>query len=143
MDLISHNPSEIPRDITERKINYVCGDVCSRRRGVTGRVYADSLPGIDGTTCLFWRMNVCVKAPNCNKKQQQKNKRKWVAEQAGLRTVWDVFVNKPKRDRGRGEEEGEGRANDCKVCVSGLGLEGDISSQGRANMQQAPILLLF
>lgn len=56
-----------------------------------------------------------------------------------------VFVNKPKRDRG-----GEGsnrrrreRANYCKVCVSGEGLEGDLLSRQRQHSTGTNLSSIF
>lgn len=68
---------------------------------------------------------------------------KWSVDQAGLPvcclcTVWDCFCKQAKERTGRGATGGGGeRANYCKVCVSGLGLEQDIFLAASASALEA------
>lgn len=54
-----------------------------------------------------------------------------------LCTVWDYFCKQAKERTGRGATGGGERANYCKVCVSGLGLERDLFLPASASALEA------
>lgn len=98
------------------------------------------------------RMIVCNGFAVCLQKELRGEKKKsnskgtlvkWSVDQAGLPvcclcTVWDYFCKQAKERTGRGATGGGGeRANYCKVCVSGLGLERDLFLSASASALEA------